>query len=158
MDAHTQFSTYKCVRFCGLMMSASLALTSRSSENEEVSEKMRQEAQRHLTAGIAAVQQLLPMLEAYAQAIVVQSNAKGPCQGPSGVFAIVPFFWGTGPTPLSSPLRGCLKEVVLKLPFLIAYATTPVLSTANNNDMPAFGRAFRYSMVTWRPPSSRCVA
>lgn len=72
MDVETQFIAYKCLRFCGLMMAASSALTWFPDEAETAEKKRVKEAQRHLAAGIAAVQRILPKLEAYAQATIVQ--------------------------------------------------------------------------------------
>jgi hypothetical protein len=73
MDALTQFAAYKCVRFCGLMMSASLALNSCRDATDDDSFL---ESQRHLAAGISAVQQLLPRLEAFAKTIMLQNPVR----------------------------------------------------------------------------------
>jgi hypothetical protein len=78
MDVHAQFSAYKCVRFCGLMMSASSTLLSSHKETDDDRKTQQEETQLHLAAGIAAVQQLLPMLEAFAETTMTQNPVRGP--------------------------------------------------------------------------------
>jgi hypothetical protein len=77
MDDHTQFVAYKCLRFCGLMLSASSVLIIQNRQ------ETRDEALRLLMAGVAAVQQFLPSLEAFAQADVVKNPVRDSRPGES---------------------------------------------------------------------------